>query len=127
MVHISTRAQTFSLHHPVITAATPKPLSYRHFKEINLEILLFIPNKYCRRNARFPVHTSPHRKFPKCAARVLIHPACSKDSVLLLSKELSALKHGLRTFLYSAVGELVCSGQLWARATLRQLRSYKVG
>ena len=30
----------------------------------------------------------------------------------------SALKHGQRTFLYSAMGELVCSGQLWARAAL---------
>ena len=39
----------------------------------------------------------------------------------------SALKHGRRTFLYSAMGELVCSGQLWARAALKQLRSYKVG
>ena len=38
-----------------------------------------------------------------------------------------ALKHGRHTFLYSAMGELVCSGQLWARAALRQLRSYKVG
>ena len=27
---------------------------------------------YCRRNARFPVHSSPHRKFQKCAACVLI-------------------------------------------------------
>ena len=25
------------------------------------------------------------------------------------------------------MGELVCSGQLWARAALKQLRSYKVG
>ena len=39
----------------------------------------------------------------------------------------SALKHGRRTFLKSAMGELVRSGKLWASATLRQLRSYKVG
>ena len=39
----------------------------------------------------------------------------------------SALKHGRRAFLYSAMGELVCSGQLWARAALRQLSSSKVG
>ena len=32
----------------------------------------------------------------------------------------SALKHGRRTFLYSTMGELVCSGQLWARAAMRQ-------
>ena len=38
----------------------------------------------------------------------------------------SALKHGRRTFLYSEMGELVCSGQLWARAALKQLHSYKV-
>ena len=28
----------------------------------------------CRRNARFPVHSSPPRKFQKCAARFLIRP-----------------------------------------------------
>ena len=39
----------------------------------------------------------------------------------------SASKHGRRTFLYSAMRELVCNGQLWARAVLRQLCSYKVG
>ena len=40
----------------------------------------------------------------------------------------SALKHGRRTFLYSAMGELVvCSGQFWARAALKQLPSQKVG
>ena len=31
----------------------------------------------------------------------------------------SASKHGWRTFLYSAMRELVCNGQLWARAVLR--------
>ena len=39
----------------------------------------------------------------------------------------SAFKHGRRTFLDSAMGELVCSGQLWARAALKQLPSDKVG
>ena len=29
---------------------------------------------YCRRNARFPVHTCPPRKFSECAARFLIRP-----------------------------------------------------
>ena len=29
---------------------------------------------YCRRNSRFPVHTSPPRKFSECAARFLIRP-----------------------------------------------------
>ena len=29
----------------------------------------------------------------------------------------SASKHGRRTFLYSAIRELVCSGQLWVRAS----------
>ena len=38
----------------------------------------------------------------------------------------SASKHGRRTFLYSPLIELVCNGQLWARAALRQLRSYNV-
>ena len=41
-----------------------------------------------------------------------------------LNNNQSASKHGRRTFLYSAMGELVCSGQLWVRAALRQLRSY---
>ena len=34
---------------------------------------------YCRRNARFLVHTSPPRKFSECAARFLIHPALRSD------------------------------------------------
>ena len=29
---------------------------------------------YCRRNAKIPVHSSPHRKFQKFATRVLIRP-----------------------------------------------------
>ena len=29
---------------------------------------------YCRRNARFPVHTIPPRKFSECAARFFIRP-----------------------------------------------------
>ena len=40
---------------------------------------------------------------------------------------MSASKHGRRSFLYSAMTELVCNGQLWATAVPRQLRSYKVG
>ena len=36
----------------------------------------------------------------------------------------SALKHGRRIFLYSAMRELVCSRQLLARAALKQLRSF---
>ena len=31
----------------------------------------------------------------------------------------SALKYGRRTFLFSAMRELVCNGQLWARAVLK--------
>ena len=37
----------------------------------------------------------------------------------------SASKHGGRTFLHSAMRELVCNGQLWARAALRQLRGIR--
>ena len=47
-------------------------------------------------------------------------------STLHCSLNQSALKHGRRTFLYSAMGELVCSRQLWARTALKQLHSYKV-
>ena len=39
----------------------------------------------------------------------------------------SASEHGRHTFLSSAMRELVCNEQLWARAALRKLRSYKVG
>ena len=39
----------------------------------------------------------------------------------------SPSKHGPHTFLYSAMRELVCNGQLWARAILKKLPSYKVG
>ena len=39
----------------------------------------------------------------------------------------STSKHGRRTFQYSVMRDLVSNGQLWARAALRQLRSYKVG
>ena len=39
---------------------------FRHCWETNFEILLIAAIRYCRRNARFPVHTSPHRKFQKC-------------------------------------------------------------
>ena len=35
----------------------------------------------------------------------------------------SASKHERRTFLYSAMRELVCNGQLWAKEALRQLGS----
>ena len=37
----------------------------------------------------------------------------------------SPLKRGRRTFLYSAMGELVCSGQLWARAERAKFQSEK--
>ena len=73
MVYISARDRTFSLHHPVTTAPTLSPLCYLYCCETSHEILLIISNRYCRRNARFPVHSRPHRKFQKCAARVLIH------------------------------------------------------
>ena len=75
LVYIFTRARTFSLHHLVTTTPTLNTPSYRHCWETNYEILLIIENRYCRRNARFPVHSSLHWKFQKCAARVLIRPA----------------------------------------------------
>ena len=34
---------------------------------------------YCRRNARFPVHSSPPRKLQKCAARFLIRLDTTND------------------------------------------------
>ena len=74
LVYISAQARTFSLHHPVTTIPMPHPLSYRHCWETNSEILFIIGNRYCRRNERFPLHSSPHRKFQKCTTRVLIRP-----------------------------------------------------
>ena len=40
----------------------------------NLKIIVL----YCRRNARFPVRTSPIRKFSECAACFLIRPGVTK-------------------------------------------------
>ena len=74
MVRVSTWALTSSVHHPVTTTPTSNPLSYRHWCETLVETLLIIANRYCRRNARFLVHSNPHRKFQMCAARVLIRP-----------------------------------------------------
>ena len=48
---------------------------------------------------------------------------CGCDFISL--GEAECFKHGPCTFLYGVMGELVCSGQLWARAALS--RSCKVG
>ena len=50
------------------------PLSYAADQKEHGEILLIMADRYCKQNAGCPVHGSPHRKFEKCAARVLIHP-----------------------------------------------------
>ena len=47
--------------------------------------------------------------------------------LMFLTFHQSVFEHGRRTFPCSTMGELVCSGQLWTRAALRQFRSYKVG
>ena len=73
-IYLSTPTRTFSLHHPVTTIPTPNPLSHQHCWKNSFEILLIITNRYCGRNARFPVDSSRHRKFQKCTARVLIRP-----------------------------------------------------
>ena len=53
----------------------------------------------------------PNKKL--VAHRIMVKTTSKSDQ--------SALKHGRRTFLNSAMGELVCIRQLWARAALRQL------
>ena len=68
------------MRHPVTTLPTTNPLNYRHCGATNFEILLMIANRYCRRNARFAVLSSPHRKLQKWAARVLIHPGSIYDT-----------------------------------------------
>ena len=45
----------------------------------------------------------------------------SGPSDVQLTLEQSASKHGRRTFPYSAMRELVCNRQPWARAAMRQL------
>ena len=40
---------------------------------------------YCRRNARFPVHTSPPKKCSECAARFLIGPGLKATCHLTIS------------------------------------------
>ena len=70
----------------------------------------------------------PHNNAPKIAMKTKLLFSFKKpivgDRPMVVQ---SASKHGRRTFLYSAVTELVCNGQFWARADLRQLCSYKVG
>ena len=46
---------------------------------------------YCRRNARFSVHTIPPKKFSECAARFLIHPRDPPWYVTLVLGNLSKL------------------------------------
>ena len=83
------------MHNPVATTPTSNPLSHRYWCKTLLEILLIMANRYCRRNARFPVHSSPHRKFQKCAARVLIRPGlphsvtCNRDKSIMLPRNKS--------------------------------------
>ena len=59
--------------HPDSNLQRAPPCDY-YWRETLVDILLIIANRYCRRNARFPVRSSPHRKFQKCAARVLTRP-----------------------------------------------------
>ena len=66
MENVSWWVRTHKLHHPVICNPTPYPLSYDRCRGKRGEILLIIPNKYCRRRAGCPVHRSTHRKFQKC-------------------------------------------------------------
>ena len=44
--------------------------NYTIARAVQLETIVL----YCRRNAKFLVHTSPPRKFSECAARFLIRP-----------------------------------------------------
>ena len=50
---------------------------------INLKTIVF----YCRRNARFPVHTSPPRECSESAARFSILRGLSKSFVDAVSKK----------------------------------------
>ena len=59
--------------------------------------------------------------------RIISNICDSFEEFSSLKLNQSASKHGQRTFLYSAMRELVCNGELLARAALKQLRSYKVG
>ena len=52
---------------------------------------------YCRQNARFPVHSSPRRKFQKCTALVLVGPDLNEWLLPcfsnILQSECESLRH----------------------------------
>ena len=64
---------------------------------------------YCRRNARFPVHTSPPRKFSECAARCLIRPG----KVCSINFEPHAVPPPLNECNPSASMALSCQNQIF--------------
>ena len=72
LVNASQWSRTLTLHHLTISNPTPNPLSHHRRVRKRGEILFIMPNRYCRRNARCLVQSSPHRKFQKCSTRVLI-------------------------------------------------------
>ena len=46
-----------------------------------------IANRYCRRNAGCPVHSSPHREFQKCDARISIRTGQTEENFQSFSKQ----------------------------------------
>ena len=87
MVNIPTWARTFTLHNPIITTSTPNLLGYRHRCENCLKFFYYGKTDIADNSVQFnsiqqilqmkceiPVHSSPHRRLQKCAARVLIRP-----------------------------------------------------
>ena len=67
------------------------------------------------------VHTVPEQLFKRKKTYLVQCEHC----LSLVRPE--RFKHGRSTFLCGTLRELVCNGQLWASAVLRQLHSYKVG
>ena len=77
-------------------------------------------------NYGIPRLGSSEKKYTSLSFVSVLSPSVRVIAGCFLSRK-SASKHGLDTFPYGATRELVCNEQLWARATLRRLRSYNVG
>ena len=62
---------------------------------------VIMANRFCKRNAGCPVHNSPHRKFQKCAARVLIRPGFTLLFIIPRTVLLSSIQPEAKTLDFS--------------------------
>ena len=73
------------------------------------------------KNSKPGVHDRGHRL--RSGSPVTIYPPAA-PCVTVKPERFKTRAAQRRTFLYGAMRELVCNGQLWARAPLRQFHSY---